>query len=160
MQTILVAGATGVGKTTLLSRLAGQRKMTVIDPFIEGAKTWADPKTGSRGGVVIDHIHYLPGAKAIVTAAAVWCERHAVPNLRNVGYSDEQLALFSTALENTGAKVFVTSEATSQASAEYVALRLSDAEVPEICAPNARRRALAKGSAPRDSHGLGISKAT
>jgi energy-coupling factor transporter ATP-binding protein EcfA2 len=75
----LVTGATGTGKSTLLSTLAAQRKMTVIDPFGGGAKTWAAPEVGLRGGVVIDHIHYLKNAKAVVVAAAAWCDQHAVP---------------------------------------------------------------------------------
>lgn len=79
MQTILVTGSTGAGKSTLLSALASQHKMTVIDPFVEAAKTWQEPCAATCGGVVIDHIHYLDDAKAVVSAAAEWCEQHAVP---------------------------------------------------------------------------------
>ncbi|MCA8228308.1 P-loop NTPase family protein [Burkholderia vietnamiensis] len=78
MQTILVTGSTGVGKSTLLSALAAQHKMTVIDPLIEAAKTWHEPSAATCGGVVIDHVHYLEDAKTVVSAAAEWCEQHAV----------------------------------------------------------------------------------
>jgi hypothetical protein len=53
-------------------------------------------------------------------------------SLRELGFTDEQLA----ALEKTGGTVLATCGATARATAEYAALRLSDAEVAAIRASN------------------------
>jgi len=76
MQTILVTGATGVGKSRLLSRLASEHNLAVIDAFVQGRNTWVEPHTYARG-VAIDHIGNLVDAKAIVAAAAEWCAKHS-----------------------------------------------------------------------------------
>lgn len=77
MQTIVVAGQTGIGKSTLLSMLARQHGMTLIDPLGEN-KTWRGPDPATCRGVVFDHISHLDDARAVVSAATAWCERHAV----------------------------------------------------------------------------------
>jgi hypothetical protein len=78
MQTILVTGETGFGKSTLLSALAARHNMTVIDPFVEAAQVWHEPDPETCGGVVVDHVGSLEDAKAIVSVAAAWCEFHGV----------------------------------------------------------------------------------
>ncbi|WP_321944398.1 P-loop NTPase family protein [Paraburkholderia tropica] len=79
MKTILVTGSTGAGKSTLLARLAGQNRMTIIDPFLPAAsKAWQEPTDATCGGIVIDHVRYLDNAKAVVSAAARWCDEHSV----------------------------------------------------------------------------------
>lgn len=77
MQTILITGNTGVGKSRLLCALAMQHQVAVIDPLVEARGIWMEPAVSSRG-VAIDHFSYLDEAKDIVAAATAWCEQYAV----------------------------------------------------------------------------------
>ena len=58
-------------------------------------------------------------------------------SLRQLGFTDEQLAAFSAALEKTEGTFLAPCAATARTTAEYAALRLSDAEAAAIRAPNA-----------------------
>jgi len=55
-------------------------------------------------------------------------------SLRELGFTDEQLATFSAALEETGATVFAPCATTA-----YAALRLSDAEAAVVRASDDRQ---------------------
>lgn len=54
--------------------------------------------------------------------------------LRDLGYTNEQVAAFSAAIENSGATVFAPCGSTARDT--YAVLSLSDAEVAAIRMPN------------------------
>ncbi|MGY6163553.1 hypothetical protein [Paraburkholderia strydomiana] len=66
--------------------------------------------------------------------AAIWM-LDMNENLRKLGYTDQQVAALSTALEKSGATFFAPCAATAKDA--YAALRLSADEVAAIRAPNA-----------------------
>jgi protein tyrosine phosphatase (PTP) superfamily phosphohydrolase (DUF442 family) len=60
-------------------------------------------------------------------------------SLRELGFTDEQLAAFSAALETTGATVFAPCATTARETTAYAALRLSDAEAAVVRASDDRQ---------------------
>lgn len=100
MNTIVMTGETGVGKTRVVEALGVERRLMLIDPLGQqsvpalnlpnnGHPQWSAPED-PVDLVVFDHATWLSGSADQVQKARAWCEKHQV-NLLLVVQRQEDL---------------------------------------------------------------------
>ncbi|MDN3525311.1 hypothetical protein QWY79_08500 [Halomonas sabkhae] len=134
MNTIVMTGETGVGKTCVVEALGVGRRVMLIDPLVQwsvptapaetvpgdGHQQWSAP-TGPADLVVFDHLSFLPDAEGQVRQATAWCEAHQVNLLLVVQFQED--------LESLGISIPADERATvslsrpPQAEALHVSIR-------------------------------------
>lgn len=127
MRAILITGATGIGKSRLVSTLAGRHKFAIFDAVRATAREWVAPEPDACPGVVIDHIHLVDDARNIVPTASTWCERHSVP-LWLVGTSRGELEAMGIDIPRDTIELHLqTEEAKAQPAAQRINLSFDQA---------------------------------
>ncbi|CBV43949.1 hypothetical protein [Halomonas elongata] len=106
MNTIVMSGETGVGKTRVVEALGVSRRVMLVDPLLQwsvptapaetvpgdGHQQWSAP-TGPADLVVFDHLSFLPDAEDQVRQATAWCEAHQANLLLVVQFQEDLASL-------------------------------------------------------------------
>ena len=106
IQTLLITGPTGVGKSHLLLDLQSSRSpwdIHVVDPLGNEHLVWTNPSPAALSAVAFDHVCFLRDAGSQVRAARAWCQRHGkaliLVDQRRSDFAAVDVDVYDTSLE-------------------------------------------------------------